>query len=86
MRDYVSACIAEHLQNAEHDRISQSMWTDKKAFKSVMRYSMTLKNAPDHFVNTATEKQKPSENSTFSVGMAPAALKNTHHTPPRPPP
>lgn len=57
MRDYVSACIAEHLQNAEHDRISQSMWTDKKAFKSVMRYSMTLKNALDHFVNTATEKQ-----------------------------
>ena len=51
-----------------------------------MRYSMTLKNALNHFVNTTKGKQKPSESCTFSFGFAPAALENHPPQPQTPPP
>lgn len=58
---------------------------DKKAFKSVMRYSTTLKNALNHFVITAEEKQNRLENCTFGSGFTPAAMKNAQPTPLPPP-
>lgn len=56
---------------------------DIKAFNGGMRYSVTLKNAFNHLVNTAEGKTKRSQRCALGIGLAPEKWKNSPSRPSR---